>query len=310
MDTRINKGSRFWFTLTVEKSLSPKIFSPQFTDSLKNIRILVVQPKPTTIRVLTAYFSEWGCTHVMIQDPDLMGETLTLAMEEKRPFDLVLVEADPQIQRDMGKFFLTNHDLILNGIPLALITPDLVKENRLKPVNGMDTWISKPLKKRKLFNCLAGLLGKAPETDSFDDQRGLVIHQAPGNSDIHKKQLSILLVEDNIVNQKIVLTMLSSEYHEVTTALDGIQALAEFEAHAFDLILMDIQMPVMGGLDAAQKIRALEKATNNRIPIVALTANAMKGDRETCMAAGMDNYLPKPIKKDQLISMIKRITGQ
>ncbi len=325
VDTRINKGSRFWFTLPVEK-LALQAFSPPIStslaDSLNNSRILVVMPKPTTIKILKEYFSEWGCVYVIIHDPNFIGETLSRALEDGHPFDLVLANIDHQTNGDTSMFFSSNQDLIFNGVPLALITKGLVQEHQLKPVNGINPWIVKPLKKRKLFHCLSGLLGKWPETNSSENQdqgrdqdqdqgrdQGMIIQPVAEDSEVDKKQLSILLVEDNIVNQKVVLTMLSSGCHEVTTASDGLQALEEFKTHAFDVILMDIQMPVMGGLDAAEKIRDLEKRTNNRVPIVALTANAMKGDREICLAAGMDDYLPKPINKNQLIAMIDRVAG-
>ena len=116
-----------------------------------------------------------------------------------------------------------------------------------------------------------------------------------------------MLVEDNIVNQKVILFMLSKEGYDVATAANGAQAIDMFEMNPFDLVLMDIQMPVMGGIDATQKIRTLEKDKNAHIPIVALTANAMKGDREICLAAGMDEYLSKPIKKNELIEMIENL---
>jgi CheY-like chemotaxis protein len=126
---------------------------------------------------------------------------------------------------------------------------------------------------------------------------------------IHKdlKELKILLVEDNIINQKITLLTLKPLVHSIETASNGKEALDRFGTTNFDLILMDIQMPVMSGLVAAEKIRALESSTNSHVPIIAITANAMIGDKEKCLSAGIDDYISKPFQPAALIDKIKRI---
>jgi CheY-like chemotaxis protein len=125
---------------------------------------------------------------------------------------------------------------------------------------------------------------------------------------IHKelKDLKILLVEDNIVNQKITLLTLNPMVGSIDTATDGKDALDKFGTSNYDLILMDIQMPVMSGLLAAEKIRALEASTNGHIPIIAITANAMLGDKERCISAGFDDYISKPFQPTALVEIIKR----
>jgi CheY-like chemotaxis protein len=126
---------------------------------------------------------------------------------------------------------------------------------------------------------------------------------------IHKdlKDLKILLVEDNLINQKITLLTLKSLVHSIDTASNGKEALDRFGTTYFDLILMDIQMPVMSGLVAAEKIRALESTTNSHVPIIAITANAMIGDKEKCLSAGIDDYISKPFQPAALIDKIKKI---
>jgi CheY-like chemotaxis protein len=126
---------------------------------------------------------------------------------------------------------------------------------------------------------------------------------------IHKelKDLKILLVEDNLINQKITLLTLKPLVHSIDTASNGKEALDRFGTSNFDLILMDIQMPVMSGLVAAEKIRALESTTNSHVPIIAITANAMIGDKEKCLSAGIDDYISKPFQPAALIDKIKRI---
>jgi CheY-like chemotaxis protein len=126
---------------------------------------------------------------------------------------------------------------------------------------------------------------------------------------VHKdlKDLKILLVEDNLINQKITLLTLKPLVYSIDTASNGKEALDRFGTNNFDLILMDIQMPVMSGLVAAEKIRALESATNSHVPIIAITANAMIGDKEKCLSAGIDDYISKPFQPAALIDKIKKI---
>jgi CheY-like chemotaxis protein len=120
-----------------------------------------------------------------------------------------------------------------------------------------------------------------------------------------ERQLNVLLVEDNPVNQKLAVTVLQRRGHKVSLAANGVEALQALEKRSFDLILMDMQMPVMGGMDATKVIREQEKATGGRVPIIAMTAYAMKGDREKCLEAGMDGYVTKPIQTRALFGAIE-----
>jgi CheY-like chemotaxis protein len=120
------------------------------------------------------------------------------------------------------------------------------------------------------------------------------------------KDIKVLLVEDNIINQKITLLTLKPLVNTIDTASNGKEALDKFGTTTYDLILMDIQMPVMSGLMAAEKIRALEASTNTHVPIIAITANAMLGDQEKCISAGIDDYISKPFQPSALVEKIKR----
>jgi CheY-like chemotaxis protein len=132
-----------------------------------------------------------------------------------------------------------------------------------------------------------------------------LIHKDKTHKDL--KDLKILLVEDNLINQKITLLTLKPLVHSIDTASNGKEALDRFGTNNFDLILMDIQMPIMSGLVAAEKIRALEASTNSHVPIIAITANAMIGDKEKCLSAGIDDYISKPFQPAALIDKIKKI---
>jgi len=121
-----------------------------------------------------------------------------------------------------------------------------------------------------------------------------------------KKRFHILLAEDNIINQKVAVRILEKAGHIIKAVPDGRQALTEWEKNSFDLILMDIQMPFLDGFEVTAKIRDIEREKGGHIPIIAMTAHAMKGDREKCLAAGMDNYVSKPLKPDDLVRVIER----
>jgi len=148
-----------------------------------------------------------------------------------------------------------------------------------------------------------------PVTDVKQNIASQKIEELIQKDKIHKelKDLKILLVEDNLINQKITLLTLKPLVHSIDTASNGKEAVDRFGTTNFDLILMDIQMPVMSGLVAAEKIRALESTTNSHVPIIAITANAMIGDKEKCLSAGIDDYISKPFQPAALIEKIKRI---
>ena len=148
-----------------------------------------------------------------------------------------------------------------------------------------------------------------PVTETKQTIASQKIEQLAHKDKIHKdlKDLKILLVEDNLINQKITMLTLKPLVHSIDTASNGKEALDRFGTTNFDLILMDIQMPVMSGLVAAEKIRALESSTNSHVPIIAITANAMIGDKEKCLSAGIDDYISKPFQPAALIDKIKKI---
>jgi len=125
-----------------------------------------------------------------------------------------------------------------------------------------------------------------------------------------QRTLRVLLAEDNLVNQKFALRLLERAGHRVTVANNGRQAVDLWNPQSFDLVLMDVQMPEMDGLDATREIRGKETPSGPRVPIIAMTANAMAGDREMCISVGMDGYVAKPVKKDALFAEIARVLGE
>jgi len=161
----------------------------------------------------------------------------------------------------------------------------------------------KPVKQSLLLDNLMRVLAGA---SWVKEPQAIVAAEAPGNSET-PKALRILLAEDNAVNQKFAIRLLEGAGHKVTVAHNGRQAVDLSASQEFDLVLMDIQMPEMDGLDATRAIRARESASGGQIPVIAMTANAMAGDREMCVDAGMDGYVSKPVKKDALFAEVARV---
>ncbi len=301
--SRLNLGSVFWFTLPAKiGSWSPSFPIPWQKDTLAP-RILLVGTSSLTEKILRVWLLEWECPFDIARTPDMA------AGDKNSPgYDLILAEGyDPGQRTGHGRPNLLStrkRPLFPREIPLVLISPPMPEYLETGKNEDKIECLFKPLKKKKVFDCIRRLgfpdPGAPPKgllpSGTAEDKR------PPKKA---QKQIRILLAEDNLVNQKVIQSMLKPPEYLVTSVADGKIALETLHREAFDLILMDVQMPVMGGLETSQNIRQSE--TDTRTPIVALTANAMKGDKEKCIKAGMDDYLAKPIIKARLIEMIQKV---
>jgi CheY-like chemotaxis protein len=166
---------------------------------------------------------------------------------------------------------------------------------------GVSAYLLKPIRQSELREAVARVLGAR----EHDGAIPLVTRFSLQDAREPDAYLRVLLVEDNLVNQRLAVRLLEKRGHRVAVATSGLEALLALEKESFDLVLMDVQMPVMDGLEATAAIREKEKATGRRQAVVALTAHAMKGDREKCLAAGMDGYLTKPIRPQELDQLLE-----
>jgi CheY-like chemotaxis protein len=220
-----------------------------------------------------------------------------------REFTLVLLDA---CMPDEDGFSLArsirNHSALAGAAIMMLSSNDLHADAQKCREAGIDVFLVKPVMQRDLRDAILRVLktGAAPELHTLASN----VAAAPPAAG-----LRVLLAEDNPVNQKLALRLLEKRGYIVTVAGDGARAVKEHAHQRFDLILMDLQMPDIGGLEATRMIRDREQGTGLHIPIVALTAHAFKGDRERCLEAGMDDYVSKPIAPDQLFETIERVTA-
>ena len=169
---------------------------------------------------------------------------------------------------------------------------------------GFSAYLTKPIKHSQLFDCLCTVLGEAPTRSGKEEKRPLVTRHTLAEA--NKRKVRILLAEDNVVNQKFALHLIGKFGYRVDTVGNGFEAIQALEKLSYDLVLMDVQMPEMDGFEATRAIREKECETGKHIPIIAMTAHAMKGDREECIEVGMDDYVSKPIQPQQLREVIEK----
>ncbi len=303
LESEEQRGSRFHFTATFALPSAASAQSPPGTDpdGLRGMPVLVVDDNATNRRILHETLAYWQMKPVLAADA---GEAIELLHRHGRGgdrFDLVLVDAHMPgvdgftlIRRIQEEPTLAGPRIVmLNSLDIASIEPEL---------RGNSHFLIKPVTRGNLLHAILKALGK--EARGKEQPRS-----APPDGNVLRsgtRPLHILLAEDNAVNQKVAARLLERQGHSVEIAANGADALAAYSAGNFDLILMDVQMPQMNGYDATHAIRAEEAGTGRHVPIVAMTAHAMKGDREICLDAGMDDYMSKPIHPQELLSALAR----
>jgi signal transduction histidine kinase/DNA-binding response OmpR family regulator len=303
--SKVGEGSTFFFSALFDKGKkTAEVFFP--AEDIKDARVLVVDDTRMNHEVFTAYLKSLGC----LADSAFDGQKALKMLRQAagtHPYQIALIDMQmPGMSgEELGQAILQDED-IKDTILIMLSSIGRRGDSaRLKNI-GFQGFLTKPIKKGQLFDCLrtvislseTGVPGMAkPFVTSFS------IREAKETRVVNMAKQRIMLVEDNIVNRKVAVKMLEKLGHDILEVNNGLEAVEIFKKHhdIIDVILMDIQMPVMGGEEATQKIRDLEKEFSIHTPIIALTANAMMGDRERFIEAGMDDYISKPVKKNDLI---------
>ncbi len=295
VESDVGAGTTFRFTVRLGLAVEERIpRSPR--EEFARVRVLIVDDNATTRHILLDMVAGWGMRGTAVADGPSALAALGLAHEDGDPFQLAVIDAhmpDPDGPAVARAIRRTPH---LAATQLILLTATGVPTERPSELAGV-TYLAKPIARSQLLEAIDRLRGGAVD----DGERPAPIERA-GTA------LRVLVAEDNAMNRKVILGLLGKRGHHVVAVDDGTLAVAALERDTFDLVLMDVQMPGMNGLDATAAIRAREAAHDMpRVPIVALTAHAMAGDRERCLAAGMDGYVPKPVDADELFAAIERI---
>lgn len=294
------RGSVFHFTIPfLRQRPRPSVFRLKRHD-LKGLRTLVVDDNATNRLLLTELLTNWGLTPISVVDAKEAMAAAEKAYHEGVPFKLALLDMQmPEIDgftlAEMIKQTAWGEELKM----IMISSIDQRGESTRSKELGISAYLSKPVKQSELLDTLLTTMGLQDE--EARDTGSISPHREEG-----KRPLHILLVEDNEVNQALAINLLKSKGHRVTLATNGREALEAVQAEAFHLVFMDIQMPEMDGLEATRAIRNLS-GPEGKVPIIAMTAHAMKGDQERCLKAGMDDYVSKPIKPDTLFTVMEAV---
>jgi two-component system sensor histidine kinase/response regulator len=300
------KGSTFWFNVRLEKQTGPVAPAPSiFTRDLFDLRVLVVDDNATNRQILRHQLFAWKMQKGSAANGYEALDLLRTAVADKKPFDLALLDMQMPEMDGMTLARAIKADPSISSTRLIILTSMgyMHTQDELKAA-GVDAYLIKPVKQSRLFDCLVSVLGKtaAENVLAKDPKNALSVH--PFAEKAQMQNVRILLAEDNIVNQRVALAQLKGLGFTADAVANGHEVLSALRQVPYDLIFMDCQMPEMDGYEASRFIRQAERASNAnwKVPvrIVAMTANAMTGDREKCIAAGMDDYLSKPVRKADL----------
>ena len=303
LESQLGEGSTFHFSIQLDIDAQPP--QPISKDiKLSGRRILVVDDNQTNRRILCGMLGAWN---ILATPADSGLAALDIIRNGNAAFDCIILDAH---MPEMDGYELARliHDGLPTPPPMLMLSSGAMRGDAQRCQDaGICGYFSKPISSEELLAAICRVFNSGPQDSAANENKLLTRHAI---SEI-QSALTILLVEDHPVNQKLALNLLDKWGHHATLAQDGQQALDIFSEHRFDLILMDMQMPVMGGIEATQRIREVERSRNlPRTPIIAMTAAAMASDREACLAAGMDDYVSKPIKVKDLLKKLLTYGGQ
>jgi two-component system sensor histidine kinase/response regulator len=299
------RGSTFWFTARLGKPRSRGRRHEPLHDALRRARMLIVDDNATNRIVLSEQLTSWGVRQSAADSAAGALDMLRTARVDGDPFDLVITDMQmPDVDGEsLGRIIKT--DAELSNTLLIMMTSLRLRGSaeRLTSI-GFSACLTKPVRQSQLFDCLATVLGdKAPPASEPTPGRATRHARVPTRRRVER----ILLAEDNPTNQVVATRLLEKMGFRVVTVANGQEAVRALETVPFDLVMMDVQMPVMDGFAATRAIRSRESAVlNRRVPIIAMTAHALKGDRERCLESGMDDYVSKPIDPRELANVTAR----
>jgi CheY-like chemotaxis protein len=302
MESEEGRGSAFHFTASFGVVKAPESGLIMAPAALAGLDALVVVANETNRRILQEMLTNWGLKPAPAADG---AAALECVKHAERSFALILSDFD---MPGMNGYRLVESLRQASGpaAKVIMLTTAGQRGDALRCREfGVSAYLTKPVGQRELFDCVVRVLGASSEGGA-----GAAPPIARPAEPEPRKKLRILLAEDNPVNQMFAERLLEKQGHQVTVTSNGRQALAALDRQDFDIVLMDVQMPEMDGFEATSAIRVKESRTGSHIPIIAMTAHAMTGDRERCLAAGMDGYVAKPIHAKELFSAIENVVQE
>jgi two-component system, sensor histidine kinase and response regulator len=304
VESEESKGSTFWTIIPLTKQTTPWEGKEEGTVDLEGTRILVVDDNKTNRKVLTGMLQTWNCSYEEASDASSAMEKLTTTAARGIPFRIALLDMFmPGIDGESLGLRIKGDPMIRDTMLVMLTSVgkrgDAVRLERA----GFSAYLTKPVKKSLLYDCLLNVLNC--ERNGKSSHNRIITRHTIAES--RKKRVRILLAEDNIVNQKLAVRVLEKMGYQADVVANGLEVLRALETVPYGVVLMDVQMPEMDGIEATRRIRSQKWPLQDpNIPIIALTAHAMKKDQQECFDAGMNDYLAKPIQPEELVRVISR----
>lgn len=300
LESEVGLGSRFYFTAEFGMAAEPEEFTDEPHDTLRKLRVLVVDDHPSTRRFLSEMLDSW---EIKVHSASNAAQALRIlreSLQQAHPINIVLIDAELPDQHTFNLVEEIRREFRLSDTRIILLTTGTQanEATRWSELN-IDARLVKPVKHSELLDALTKIaVGSGPPST------GECGPAAPGPATL--PPLKVLLAEDSPTNQKLAVGLLSRWGHTVRVANNGREAVDMVKRESFDVVLMDVQMPDMDGLEATAEIRGLEDPSRREVPIIAMTAHALKGDRENFLATGMDGYVSKPIRQKRLYEELER----
>ncbi len=302
LESEPGKGSRFTFTARLAVPAGSAARTSRVPASLKGLRVLVVDDNETNRRILEEMLGLWEMRPKTVAGGKAALEEMREAAEAGEPYPLVLLDGNMPGMDGFSVAERIREQPRLAGASIMMLTSSARPGDRARCLElGVASHLSKPIKRSDLFDTLTEVLAGRVGTG--------VRRAGPTAGPLSKghRRLRVLVAEDNVVNQQVVMGFLDRAGHAAVVVSTGPEVLVALEQHKFDVILMDVQMPELDGLETTSAIRKRERSTGGHIPIVALTAHVVKGDAERCLAAGMDAYVAKPLRGRDLFAAIESV---
>jgi PAS domain S-box-containing protein len=302
LESEVGKGSTFYFTLNMDSVSRDPLSNYQHTGKIAGMPVLVADDNATNRKLIREILHNWKMLPTIVESGEQAIVELETALQKGKPYPLALLDVQmPGMDGfELVEKIRSRPEYV--GATIMMLTSEGQRGHAARCRElGVASYLMKPISQSELLDAIMTALGEPLQSAA------LVTRHSLRES---KRALRLLLAEDNAVNQTLAIRLLEKLGHEVTLANNGQEAVTYWQAGKFDAILMDVDMPVMNGYEATQKIREEEKIRGGHIPIVAMTAHAMKGDREVCIGYGMDGYISKPIDTEELWHELDNVARQ
>jgi two-component system, sensor histidine kinase and response regulator len=307
VESEPGRGSAFWFTVRLEKQ--PEGASQRASSrraELRGLRVLVVDDNETNRKIVHEQVISWGMRNGMAEGGLQALQTLRSAADGGDPYDLAILDMQMPGMDGIELASSIKAEPAIAPTQLILLTSTGLRgEAEQARRVGFAAYLTKPVRQSKLYDAIATVMEALPVHD-VPIVTTHSIERARAHARERRRRAHVLVAEDNAVNQKVAVRMLERLGYQADVVANGLEALEALSRVRYAAVLMDVQMPEMDGYEATAEIRRLEEGQDRRTPIIAMTANAMQGDREQALEAGMDDYVPKPVKADELEAVLDR----